>query len=383
MAIRWCVLSLTLPLVCQGQFTSMSTDFTGRTLFFTTELSQSGSGQPRYGKVFLADDEGVRLLGLRDREVVSTYIRPPDLPIQITNYFDLDGVDMASNGSHLSVMGLRDCNDSSSSCGYGAGSSIYDPNGKEILKAPGRLILSPNGKWALGVADLLSGPLSYYTRYDIEGGKEERIRFDRSQSWRAHDIANNGTVVLTLPVSIATLSLFPLSGPPQAVAQYEPGLPSFAIQSAVIDAEARIVVWEQRDLNDVPNLFLVRTSDLGQRVRLADNGFRPRISDDGATVLYLSRTRNEDQVFVIRVEGGAARQVTTEADGVATVVLSGDGRVAWVQTKSGQLLKFDLENGNRREFTDRLPSWLLHSDVRRTRQIAYGTPGAVLRLPAW
>jgi hypothetical protein len=45
----------------------MSTDFSGQRLFFSTSLSQTGFGQPDYGKVFVAQSGTVRPMLIYDR----------------------------------------------------------------------------------------------------------------------------------------------------------------------------------------------------------------------------------------------------------------------------------------------------------------------------
>ncbi len=55
----------TLPAL--AQFSSLSTNTDGTTLFFTTPLGQTGLGQANQGKVFLADSAGIRPWLIRSR----------------------------------------------------------------------------------------------------------------------------------------------------------------------------------------------------------------------------------------------------------------------------------------------------------------------------
>ena len=57
---------LLAALPAMAQFESLSTTHDGSVLFFTSRLSQAGTNQPHYGKVFLVDSRGVPLL-VRER----------------------------------------------------------------------------------------------------------------------------------------------------------------------------------------------------------------------------------------------------------------------------------------------------------------------------
>src|ERR1700680_3369127 len=92
-----------------GQFSSMATDYTGQRLLFTTNLSQTGSGQPDYGKLFIADSRGVQPLLIYNLVYLSKTGLYPGRPGGITNYYDVDGVDLSSSGAYISVTAQRGC----------------------------------------------------------------------------------------------------------------------------------------------------------------------------------------------------------------------------------------------------------------------------------
>ena len=178
-----------------AQISSMATDFAGNRLFFTTELSQADSGQPPYGKLFLADELGVRPLLIRSREVLHN--NPSGLLLRsYTNVYNLDGTDVASNGTLLSVVGLRECSGTSIACHVAEYTTIYNDRGQVAMNAEGRVLLSPNGKWGLGVAGGLSSPGTDFRLYDLTTGASYGLLntlTTTNRDWRLHDVADDGT----------------------------------------------------------------------------------------------------------------------------------------------------------------------------------------------
>jgi hypothetical protein len=107
--------------------------------------------EPSYGKLFVADDDGIRLLVLRAREETPVYVFRWGF---LTNYYDLIGVDIASNGSRISLTGFHECSTeiSTIACGFMDRSDIYDDQGQFMFSADGYVSFSPNGAWGLEVA---------------------------------------------------------------------------------------------------------------------------------------------------------------------------------------------------------------------------------------
>jgi hypothetical protein len=90
------------------------------------------------------------------------------------------------------------------------------------------------------------------------------------------------------------------------------------------------------------------------------NDFSPILSDDGRRILFLSSPKTVDnpQVFTVNADGTERRQVTREPEGIARAALSGDGLVAWTQTRTGRLVKIDLDSGRLVQFTEPLAAFL-------------------------
>ncbi len=282
----------------------------------------------------------------------------------------MDGADLSSNGAYVSVMALRVCEGYTSGlCRYADESTLYDSNGQVALTADGRVRLSANGKWALGVANQLTGGTNF-TLYDLVNGTSypmtNMLMFNLD--WRLDDIADDGTAVIA-----NGSSLMILRAPASIQTLY------VDVQSVVIDAAGKTIVWESGGLH------LVRTDDLGNSVTIGvPADYQPRISDDGSRILFLSPIADIPQVFVMNTDGSGRRAVTAEPDGIAEAVLSGDGQVAWALTRTGRLVKFDIGSGAGTQYTEPLAAFLRDQYVLggQLRPYISGTPGSTFSAPA-
>src|SRR5262249_18267127 len=75
------------------------------------------------------------------------------------------------------------------------------------------------------------------------------------------------------------------------------------------------------------------------------------MSDDGRRVLFL----REGQAYIVETDGSEPRSLTSDAAGVASAILSGNGRVAYFVTRTGRLLKIDVDTANQVEIVGRTP----------------------------
>jgi hypothetical protein len=364
--VRWILLWLALP--APAQFSSFVTTYDGSRLYFTSQLWQRGTDQPNHGKLFVADESGVRQLLIRNRDV--TYYR--DLgpgEYWSTNYYDIFGVEAPGDVSTLAVFARRYCNISSGMCYYSdqTQTTVYNSRGEEALKQEGRMRMSPDGKWALVtgggpvaccqyVIELASG-----TRYEVPStpySNSATPAYPTPFDWQAHDIANNGTAAVT---SGGALLVFT---PPDKVRRLF-GRPD----SAVIDAAGRRVVWAE-DEADSPSavlrrrgLRLLELATGAAPVSLDTPGrdeFAPNISDDGSRILFLSRRRDtgDTQAFVMNGDGSGRRQITSEPDGIQSAVLSGNGAVAWLLTGLGRLIRLEVDRAASREVIGHPPAFV-------------------------
>lgn len=376
---RWASrMSVLFPTLAFAQLTSMSTVYDGSTLYFTSELSQTGTGQPRYGKLFFADESGVHPLFIRERVVELDETSP--IQRFRSNDYNLLGVDISSGGERLSVVGFRDCFESSSACGVADRSELYDDTGKFTLRTEGSASFSPDGKWALATAIPLSGGLTRYRIFDLSSGADYSFNVGLAgRDWRSHDIANNGTAVI-VDETRGRLTVFrPQEGPIQIDGPF---------RSAVIDAAGTIAVMEMRGSGGSSlQVMRIGSSSLPFSLRMEGRSdYAPKISDDGTLILFLSTTRdsNDPQVFLIHPDGTGRKQITTEPEGISSAVLSGDGHVLWALTQTGRLLKIDLLREATREYIGPVAAFLrpAHQSGTQLEPVIFGSAGQVVTTEA-
>jgi uncharacterized protein (TIGR03437 family) len=347
----------------------MATDDTGQRLLFTTHLSQTGSDQPDYGKLFIADSRAVQPLLVYSRDVLSTTGLYPGQPGILTNFYDVEGVDVSSNGAYISVMASRDCGGYTGGlCGVPDQSTLYDTSGRAALTAGGKVFLSRNGKRAMGFSVAIEGQTSFLL-YDLSSGSALPVSGVGSLGYNFCSLADDGTALIAGPPG---LFVYRTTGGGQPIGTY-----GARIASAVIDAAGALIVWE-----DSEGLHALRTLDLTKPVSFAVSGWldsQPHISDDGNRIMFLSTpaAANDPQVFVMPANGAGRQRVTAEPDGIARAVLSGNGQVVWALTRTGRLLKIDIPTGTRTQFTAPLAAFL-----NGLSSSAGGAPGQIISLAA-
>jgi uncharacterized protein (TIGR03437 family) len=84
--------------------------------------------------------------------------------------------------------------------------------------------------------------------------------------------------------------------------------------------------------------------------------FLPSVSDDGHRALFrLTDSANILQTFVSNTDGTGLRQLTSDAAGIAEVVLSGDGHVGYAVTQTRALLKINVDTGDVERLLPNMP----------------------------
>ncbi|MFN7934268.1 MAG: hypothetical protein U0R19_13140 [Bryobacteraceae bacterium] len=330
-------LLLAVSVALQAQYTSLSTDSIGSTLFFTAEFTQPDSAQPAWGKLFIAGDEGVRPFLIRSRDVTPVRVFNDG---HITNAYDLVGVDLASNGSRLAVAGARECTVTVQFCQFMDTSDVYGNQGQYLFTANGLVSFSPNGEWALAVGVSAAAPFTQLTLIEVATGRRYALPTGLgNRYWRLHKVADNGTVAY---LQSGRLILFhPSSGMQETFLGGE---------WVAIDASASTVVLQRPS-----TLQVVQTARLSAPLNLTPPGWRdfaPRISDNGQRILFLSTPSDTDdpQIYSVNPDGSQRRQVIAIPEGVMSAILSGNGEVSWAATRTGRLLKISLLTGQQQEF---------------------------------
>src|SRR6266700_2470935 len=104
-------------------FIGLSTTWDGSTLYFSTALRQAGTGQPFWGKLFVADKQGIRLF--LDRETV-VYTPNPN-GTSTSNPFGLGFPQVSDDGTKVAFVSSSDCT------GGGSGCIGHNPRYSEII----------------------------------------------------------------------------------------------------------------------------------------------------------------------------------------------------------------------------------------------------------
>src|SRR4051812_9205127 len=346
-----------------AQFDSLATDYAGDRLYFVSRLAQAGTSEPTYGKLFLADRDGIRPVVVYQREWTSTP-RDGQENAGYSNYYDMKAVDLARNGGRFSFSAARDCFVSASYCGTRDNPYVFGADGKQFVLQPplsyepsfgGTLRLSSNGRWGMGTTPRMTG-FSYHYVVDFTTGMRTEIQEISTNMaaphWRSHAIANDGTAVL----SFDDLSIMRPTGKVESLAPpFSPGqLPEFrAFRSpdgAAIDASGKVIVWFSDGAFHKIRLDSLQSAQLYfSREQLvfetpirdsAQNDVRRALfdlSDDGGRITFLV-AGTTPQLFAMNTDGTSRRQITNVPEGVTTSTLSGDGNIVWYVTRSGRLV---------------------------------------------
>ncbi len=317
-----------------SQFNGLATPYDGSVVYFSSTLSLKGAGQPSYGKLFVADESGVRLFRLLPKsDLVWT-------GSCVTGaQYSLDAAEVTADGKTVAAPGQLS---HSVGCrGFLTATDLITAGGDQQL--PGYAYLSPGGRFAISdTTTSVFGPASLLF-LDLQTGQQTPVSLPATPGpWPVvfpasrQAVANDGTAVFSLA------SAGYIAHPDGAVQPFPvPGASALAIDAAgdvVLYAESgnvrRLNLQTQQD-----NLVLSgQTNVLG-------------LSADGQRALFL----REDQAWVIQTDGTGMRQVTSEPGWITAAVLSGNGRIVYAETNAGSLLEFDLETGTRVELTGRTP----------------------------
>ncbi|MCP5119672.1 MAG: hypothetical protein GY953_53415 [bacterium] len=146
-----------------------------------------------------------------------------------------------------------------------------------------------------------------------------------------------------------------------------------SVQDAVVNDLGTIVVYQSRDETTwMHQLRAVSVADGGESI-LSTGSADPyffSVANDGGAVLY--STRRAKAFYVASADTLSEPSVFEVPDGVREAVLSGSGRIVWVATGAGRILRFDIPSSDAQEVVGRTPYlW----PVNET-----GAPGSLIRL---
>ncbi len=317
-----------------AQFSGMAAPSDGSVVYFSSTLSLKGAGQPAYGKLFVADETGVRLFRLHDK------ILPPATGNCVTGpQYSLDAAEVTSDGKTVAAPGQLSY---SGPCrGLLRATDLISAAGEQEL--PGYVYLSPVGRYA--IADTTQSVFSAASLLflDLQTGQQTPISLPAvTGPWPAvfppggRVIANDGTALFSL-------------GATAYIARPSQDLQPFPVANATplaIDAGGTLVLYRTADAVRLLNLQTQQ-----DQLVLTGEATVSGLSEDGTRALFL----RGGQAWVIQTDGTGMRQLTNEPGWIAAAVLSGNGGIVYAESNEGRLLKIDAETGNQVEIIGRTP----------------------------
>jgi uncharacterized protein (TIGR03437 family) len=375
----------------RAQFFGLATPGDGSLVYFGTPLRQKNTNQPTWGKLFQADASGIRLRETRD------YIVPDPPPSGVatgiglahpTNPYDIVGGSTSSDGSVLAVTGWRDCVSGGSYCSKMEHWYTTITAAGKSAEYPGWLRLSPNGEWAFGNTEHVSYDESRYSGHyvNLKTGVDIGVpiggwAFAVSETGRL--IANDGTAVYTYNSEVTirrgneTTTLTAPNGDSAA--------------DPVIDASGRRIVYAAFRMTQTyagqqapgPRYLCAADAVSHESRVLTTEGDAPSLSEDGATVLYLSRSSGLPQLRVIGFDGRNDRALPADPAGIVRAVLSGDGRTVYAVTRSARLIRISVTSGQVTEIVPRTPVFGGVQTGRAMAAFVEFAPGAVASIPGY
>lgn len=308
-----------------GQFGSLATPSDGSAVYFTTALRLKGAYESPWGKVFAADERGVRLVAGRE-------LRAPALPDHYSGncilgpLISFRQVDLSADAKSLAARGSRW---TAGQC-HGAGAATLLRTASGSRDVNGVLRLSANGRWA--IVDTTPTVYTQTTGYlvDLTTGARTEFQFPslggvQFPSGRA--IADDGTALFS---NFGKTYLLRPGGAPVSI---DAGFP------VAISATGTQILY----VTDAAHLLDLTT----QRDQQLGPGFAG-LSGDGSRAVFV-----ENGMVSVTDLGGGARQVATVPEGVSSAVLSGNGKVLYAVTGTGRLVKITVDTGVTTEIVGR------------------------------
>jgi uncharacterized protein (TIGR03437 family) len=242
------------------------------------------------------------------------------------------------------------------SCGLAGGPrTFFQLQGAGFTNVPYYFLqVSRNGKYLLGLSAGF-----HLTLIELPSQRSTDLG---TLAWTGPQaLADTGAALILDPTS-ATLAYKPVDGEARTIAGTEG-----VVGAALSPAGDRIAYERKR--GGVYELVLTDPMGSAQRVLASGPqlpyGYQPRFANTG-TLLYI----DQDQQAAIVPPGGDATRLAKIDAGVQRSIPSGDGRIAWLESNSGQLLRVQMANGSVEEVVPPTPY------VRVATDVAF--PGSVL-----
>ncbi len=321
----------------------LSTTADGSTLYLAVPFPRTGTDDPVQGRIYTVTPAGLSLYAERAREILPL---TPGQP-QVTNYYSFVGAEVTADGLTLALSVRRDCV-SGRNC-VGVPTLQTELTGTIERTVPNRVKFSPDGRWLLRFTDYGIGSAPGGLT-DLATGAETPLPLYSDQLHPGSPVANNGSVVYDR----AGLRLLPyLASDPIPITS----LLAEQATNPNLSADAQLIVyssaWEY-PYHAYRRLRIVDLTTAQSRTLIEGfaNYYQPVLSHDARRVLFLSDDPRDNsgwlmspQAHVIDIDGSSLRRLTDDPSGIATAILSGDGRVAYALSRTGRLLRIDVDSG--------------------------------------
>lgn len=330
-----------VSLAARGQFEGLATPYDGSAVYFASTLRLKGQSQPRHGKLFVADERGVRLFRSRDR----VDLPPSALPCTLGDFYAFTGAEVSADGRTVAASMERTA---AGGCSYPPsriGADLISPGGERDV--PGVVRLSPSGRYAIVFYAPVARPFSTVdvSFLDLQTGTRtpaavpppafpDYLRFfpigDRV-------IANDGAAILSYGRTGFLVR-------PGTQAQAFPVADALPL---LISADGAQVLYEK------DGLHLLNLETKEDRLVLAAGSEYSNLSmsDDGQRLLFL----RGGQAYLVQTDGAGLRALTGDPARIQRAILSGNGKIVYAVTGGARLIKIHADTGEQTEIIGRTP----------------------------
>jgi uncharacterized protein (TIGR03437 family) len=327
---RFLVLLAVASATASAQFYGLATPSDGSAVYFTTSLRLKGRLESPWGKVFAADETGVRLVLSRELRTPA----PSNGNCLLGELYSFTAVELSADGKTLAAPGFRW---STGQC-HGAGAATLLRSSSGTQEINGRLRLSANGRWAIvdttgsafgqtsgAFLDLATGARTDFQMPTLGG-----LQFPVGRA-----IADDGTAVFVFGGH--TYIGRPGGTPQQSAVGYPLAISATGTRLLYLSDSVHLI--------DLPTQH---DEQLGTTATTA----AATLSDDGSRAAFLQNQR----LFIADFGGTGARQTGSVSETLTFAILSGNGRIAYATTTTGGLVKIAVDTGMTTEIVGRTPN---------------------------
>lgn len=338
-----------------AQFSGLATPADGSVVYFASTLKLKGSSQPDHGKLFVADERGVRLFRSRDRVTL-----PASPPCALSAFYSFYGAGAVSRDGLTVAAGIQR---SGNGCSYpplAAGTTIVTASSER--DTPGYASISPSGRQSILVVPANSRPYAAVDLFywDLNTSVRTPITLPAAtmqyESYglpgAAHSIADDGTAIILHEMAFRSPEIGTFIVRPGADPQ---PFPVNRASAVAISADASRVLYLLKDSQQL-RIYDLQTQD-DRLVAAYENSPAAAItgitmSDDGGRVAYL----RGGQIYTVQTDGSDPAAIPNDSSKIMEAVISGDGSVVYAATGDGRLVKIQIESGDQTEIIGRTPS---------------------------